>query len=397
MSGSPDRPKWIPVQKMVPQSSIGQTLISQIPTLGERLRPETTFQQPLRPNTSFVTKFGLSTYSDVLSSSPEFVAATIKPYTLYRVNEYLQDLLVLPHSRLVAAAYIEHELPVIKEHEQEIREKVEEALEMVENSRLVEVLVLRFGLYDGITRIYADISRQVGIPDYMVKSDLGRGSKALKERATDLRGLQVLSEDSVGYKVFGAHLKRELPELDLYSFNWLEGLHLSTRGRAELERFAFYWGSNSLIELNYNHLPDWLREEVVSALKKRAQEVAERIRKYEEMQARDAARAVQAKREYEQRVAKKIAEGKPLLFPSLELGSETLKALFGISIYDLDLSTRPYNALIRRGIKTVGDVLCHTEEELMRPSFRNLGVKSLAEIKEKVLLLIVQMKKASEA
>lgn len=50
------------------------------------------------------------------------------------------------------------------------------------------------------------------------------------------------------------------------------------------------------------------------------------------------------------------------------------------SINRLDLSIRPYNCLIRKGIRTVGDLTNYTESDLLK--IRNLGTKSVKEIKK---------------
>ena len=56
-----------------------------------------------------------------------------------------------------------------------------------------------------------------------------------------------------------------------------------------------------------------------------------------------------------------------------------------ITIEDLDLSVRSYNCLKRAGISTVMDLTEKTEEEMMK--VKNLGKKSLKEIKEKLAAL----------
>lgn len=57
-----------------------------------------------------------------------------------------------------------------------------------------------------------------------------------------------------------------------------------------------------------------------------------------------------------------------------------------ISIEDMDLSVRSYNALKRSGISTVNDLMdCISSGELSR--IRNLGKKSINEIKTKLLKL----------
>ena len=52
-------------------------------------------------------------------------------------------------------------------------------------------------------------------------------------------------------------------------------------------------------------------------------------------------------------------------------------------IEDLDLSVRSYNCLKRAGIATVEELTQKTEEEMMR--VRNLGKKSLKEVKDKLI------------
>ena len=54
-------------------------------------------------------------------------------------------------------------------------------------------------------------------------------------------------------------------------------------------------------------------------------------------------------------------------------------------IEDLDLSVRSYNCLKRAGIQTVDELTQKTEDEMMR--VRNLGKKSLKEIKDKLIEL----------
>ena len=51
-------------------------------------------------------------------------------------------------------------------------------------------------------------------------------------------------------------------------------------------------------------------------------------------------------------------------------------------IEELDLSVRSYNCLMRAGIKDVKDLISRSEEEMMK--VRNLGRKSLKEVKEKL-------------
>ena len=52
------------------------------------------------------------------------------------------------------------------------------------------------------------------------------------------------------------------------------------------------------------------------------------------------------------------------------------------TIEELDLSVRSFNCLKRAQINTVEDLISKTEEEMMK--VRNLGRKSLKEVKEKL-------------
>lgn len=52
-----------------------------------------------------------------------------------------------------------------------------------------------------------------------------------------------------------------------------------------------------------------------------------------------------------------------------------LKSTKQVDIADLNLSNRPYNCLIRAGIRTIGDILTHDLRKV-----RNLGKKSLYEV-----------------
>ena len=61
-----------------------------------------------------------------------------------------------------------------------------------------------------------------------------------------------------------------------------------------------------------------------------------------------------------------------------------------IMIEDLDLSVRSYNCLKRAGIQTVEELTQKTEDEMMR--VRNLGKKSLKEVKDKIYELGLSFK-----
>lgn len=66
----------------------------------------------------------------------------------------------------------------------------------------------------------------------------------------------------------------------------------------------------------------------------------------------------------------------------IEVEDESSVKKLEMSIEDLDLSVRSYNCLRRAGIQTVHDLTQKTEEDMMK--VRNLGRKSLKEVKEKL-------------
>lgn len=66
-----------------------------------------------------------------------------------------------------------------------------------------------------------------------------------------------------------------------------------------------------------------------------------------------------------------------ILFPSNEISSNNARI---VSIESLSFSKRTFHCLDRANIKTLGELLCLSEEELLR--IRNLGMQSLNEIIE---------------
>ena len=68
---------------------------------------------------------------------------------------------------------------------------------------------------------------------------------------------------------------------------------------------------------------------------------------------------------------------KRILFPTNEVSSENSH---NIKISNLSFTKRTFNCLNRAGIKTLGELLCLSQEDLLR--IRNLGTQSLNEIIE---------------
>lgn len=68
-----------------------------------------------------------------------------------------------------------------------------------------------------------------------------------------------------------------------------------------------------------------------------------------------------------------------------EAQSDTTNKVLDMTIEELDLSVRSYNCLKRAGIQTVQDLAAKSEDDMIK--VRNLGKKSLKEIKEKLVEL----------
>ena len=61
-----------------------------------------------------------------------------------------------------------------------------------------------------------------------------------------------------------------------------------------------------------------------------------------------------------------------------------------VPIEDLNLTQRSYNCLKREGIHTIGELVAHTEQDLL--DIRNFGMKSIDEVKEKLQSLGLALK-----
>ena len=68
-----------------------------------------------------------------------------------------------------------------------------------------------------------------------------------------------------------------------------------------------------------------------------------------------------------------------------EAQSDTTNKVLDMTIEELDLSVRSYNCLNRAGIQTVQDLAAKSEDDMIK--VRNLGKKSLKEVKEKLVEL----------
>ncbi|AEJ38552.1 DNA-directed RNA polymerase subunit alpha [Sulfobacillus acidophilus TPY] len=78
----------------------------------------------------------------------------------------------------------------------------------------------------------------------------------------------------------------------------------------------------------------------------------------------------------------------------LERDEDKRDRLLDMPIEELDLSVRSFNCLKRAGINTVGELTSKTDEDMMK--VRNLGKKSLEEVKEKLASLGLSLKPSEE-
>lgn len=74
----------------------------------------------------------------------------------------------------------------------------------------------------------------------------------------------------------------------------------------------------------------------------------------------------------------------------IEKEEEDKEKVLEMTVEELDLSVRSYNCLKRAGIDTVGELVQKTESEMMK--VRNLGKKSLSEVKSKLSELELSLK-----
>ncbi|MCK9524388.1 MAG: DNA-directed RNA polymerase subunit alpha [Limnochordia bacterium] len=78
----------------------------------------------------------------------------------------------------------------------------------------------------------------------------------------------------------------------------------------------------------------------------------------------------------------------------VEKEEESIDRLMEMTVEELDLSVRSYNCLKRAGINSVDELVRKSEEDMMK--VRNLGKKSLQEIKEKLGDLGLSLRKSDE-
>lgn len=79
---------------------------------------------------------------------------------------------------------------------------------------------------------------------------------------------------------------------------------------------------------------------------------------------------------------------------STERDTGKKEKVLSMNIEELDLSVRSYNCLKRAGVNTVEDLVCKSEDEMMK--VRNLGKKSLEEVLQKLESMGLNLKNLDE-
>ncbi len=89
-----------------------------------------------------------------------------------------------------------------------------------------------------------------------------------------------------------------------------------------------------------------------------------------------------------------LTDGAPGVDIGLEREEDKRDRLLEMPIEELDLSVRSFNCLKRASINTVGELTAKTDDDMMK--VRNLGKKSLEEVKEKLASLSLSLRPSEE-
>ena len=220
MTNAVEKPKWIPVQEMIREGTIGFTLVSQIPDLGARPRPETTFQQPLSlvwgntrsPVITELQSSGLSVVRDLLYLTDDQLSLfDTNGVVTDRLRVYLEGLSITPHARLLAAIFGENQYPIPMDREGELIGAVEEAVSSIASERYAQVIRQRFGLSNGIRKTLDEIGGVIGVSGSRVRQVETKALRFLRHptRSKLLKEYLSLPEESFGREILGAVFEKE--------------------------------------------------------------------------------------------------------------------------------------------------------------------------------------------
>lgn len=376
---------WIPVREMVPSGSIGEGIVAEIPTLAERTRPETSINQPTesfmdRIRAGMLAGRKIYTMGDLLKLPPDKVRdLPVNPDRLIdKMQAYLEGLLITPHGRLIKAFFNRVQIPVPVPLEQEIIRGVTKIVDDLgdpergasrrrDAAKDAEILRLQYGLEDGIMRTDARVGAELGIHSSAVAQKRNRNYRLLSGHPY-LRRLEdflTVPEDSFGRQVYQAILARDIPYSGKGHF-----IELSLAVKDVLEKVGVkdpYSSDLVLHDLRQTDLPEWVRNEVIGAL-----------RAAENKEKREVEERVQWEVKQEQARAERLGSLRNNLIPQVNLTPGQLKYLDQTPITQLDLSARIAHSLKRADIRTVGEFLRMSISDVL--GVNNIGSGSVKQI-----------------
>lgn len=238
---------WIPLGERVLDGTVGATLISSIPHLGERLRPQTIFNQNLtslwnRRNriVSELALQGITRLAQILDAKEGDQVYPNQPEIRERLVEFVAGLAFPPHVRFINRLSHPRTLyPVAPEREGEIISAVEDELAKLRFSpQGFRILSLLYGLDDGIHRTRREITEMEGISPELTLAVQRVSSWVLEARGAKrrLEGYLGLPPNCIAhYFVPDAVFRKDLPDIEG------EDVHLSYTTRSEIGKNTEDW------------------------------------------------------------------------------------------------------------------------------------------------------------
>lgn len=288
------RPRLIPIQDMVLEGTVGFSLVAGIENLGQRLRPETTFNQSLESlwnhNARALRELkdrDVATVGDALRLTDEQLSSfKYAGEAESRLQEYLAGLSLTPHARLIEAIFIVEgnpqnpQYPVPADREHELVSAVEEAAGVESlGERGAEVIAARFGLTDGIKRSTRETAELLGTTGSRINQIEQKRLRMLRHtsRSRNLRNYFSLPEESFGRRVFGAVFHQDLPRFEI---DVREDLGLSDAALRELgerqtdDKNHYIFEADSFLRVDFKDKPlsSEVSEEIGNAFRRFTQE-----------------------------------------------------------------------------------------------------------------------------
>lgn len=381
------RPRWLPLRPdLFPVGTVGHSLLTaSFELLKGRERPETVFDKPLFSRVPpELQDRGIVTIRHIMLL-PQNEVKTLRYGRIIqeRVDGFIKNLVITPHARLLSSVFGEKQEPVVPDVEKELIRTVEAQLATLPAKRQQEVLIERFGLHDGIAKSIKEVGE---LPQFRVTRERIRQieAKVLRilrhpSRSRHLKAYLQFPKESLGRRVFGNALRKDLPPLETP----IGDLELSETVKQELRANWSRFDDESIESFARTAVSEFSPEAV--------SEIASALRTYVARQRENAQSEIlqeetQAPKEIDVSVAPSAQEQirKSLvnnLLPEL-IPSEKLAAVAGIRIDHLDLNPKLKGTLRKYKITTVGDVLRLTGREF--GTMRNMGLTYAQQLGEKL-------------